>query len=170
MTPDELKSRRRALGFTQRQLAALLGRHHVTVSKWEAGMQPIDAPETLSLALERLEQLNSRRKDPVMINASEQYYQDLKAQIDAEATRDTEYGASIRAYDKAMLALESRMPLTVLEATTFVPFFAAAHWRGLTSAQALDEARDRLHSHFANTRDTSIANLKTCGLWPWKDE
>lgn len=55
MTPAELRRRRKALGLTQKQLAAVLGRHVITVSKWEAEMQPIDAPETLALALETLE-------------------------------------------------------------------------------------------------------------------
>lgn len=55
MTPAALTLWRTHLGLSKRQLAEALGVHPVTISKWEAGAQPIQHPTILSLALETLE-------------------------------------------------------------------------------------------------------------------
>ena len=62
MAPDELRARRKALGYTQGQLAELLGVHRVTVGKWEGGQIAIEHPKMLSLALSTLERQPRRRK------------------------------------------------------------------------------------------------------------
>lgn len=56
MEKDELRDwRERRLKMTQAQLAAALGVHPMTVSKWERGERGI--PEMVRLALERLAEL-----------------------------------------------------------------------------------------------------------------
>lgn len=57
MTPADLKAWRAEQGLTQPALAALLGIHEVTLSRWERGER--DIPPYLHLALEAL----SRRCD-----------------------------------------------------------------------------------------------------------
>lgn len=52
MTRQEFRERRKALGMTQAQLAAALGVHAVTVSKWERGVLVI--PVSIALALDAL--------------------------------------------------------------------------------------------------------------------
>ena len=42
MTPDELRKLRIQAGLTQEQLADLLGRDRMTVSRWETGKIKID--------------------------------------------------------------------------------------------------------------------------------
>ena len=49
MTTDDLQGWRLNLGFTQADLAARLGVHTITVSRWERGETPI--PPFLHLAL-----------------------------------------------------------------------------------------------------------------------
>jgi DNA-binding transcriptional regulator YiaG len=46
MTPDQLKRARRRLGLKQTELAAQLGVHPLTVSRWERGTTTITAPVT----------------------------------------------------------------------------------------------------------------------------
>lgn len=52
MKPDDLKRRRRELGYTQAQLAGLLKVDSMTVSRWERGVHSI--PESVALALRSL--------------------------------------------------------------------------------------------------------------------
>lgn len=54
MTPADLKAAREALGLSQNGLAERLGVSQSTVSRWEAGLMPIERPAMLRLALERL--------------------------------------------------------------------------------------------------------------------
>jgi len=53
MTPDELKSRRKAMNLKQDELARLLGVDHNTVSRWELGN--VGIPPYLTLALKQIE-------------------------------------------------------------------------------------------------------------------
>lgn len=53
MTPDSLKKWRKRNGYTQSQLAKLLGVIPLSVSRWELGVREI--PSFLHLALECLE-------------------------------------------------------------------------------------------------------------------
>jgi transcriptional regulator with XRE-family HTH domain len=53
MTPDELKSRRKAMNLKQDGLARLLGIDHNTVSRWELGN--VGIPPYLALALKQIE-------------------------------------------------------------------------------------------------------------------
>jgi transcriptional regulator with XRE-family HTH domain len=52
MDGEELKAARARLGFTQAQLAAELGVHAMTVSKWETGQRGI--PEPVARLVQRL--------------------------------------------------------------------------------------------------------------------
>lgn len=53
MTPTNLYQQRLALGLKQIELAARLGVHEITVSRWERGQVPI--PPFLHLALWAIE-------------------------------------------------------------------------------------------------------------------
>ena len=53
MNPDELKTRREALGMTQSELAQELSVDVMTISRWERGARTI--PTYLPLALETIE-------------------------------------------------------------------------------------------------------------------
>ena len=55
LTPDTLKTRRKALGLAQADLAADLGVTRETVVRWERGTMEINAARMLSLALDTLE-------------------------------------------------------------------------------------------------------------------
>ena len=52
MDADEMKAARARLGLTQAQLAAELGVHAMTVSKWETGQRSI--PEPVARLVQRL--------------------------------------------------------------------------------------------------------------------
>jgi DNA-binding transcriptional regulator YiaG len=52
MDADEMKAARARLGFTQAQLAAELGVHAMTVSKWETGQRSI--PEPVARLVQRM--------------------------------------------------------------------------------------------------------------------
>jgi DNA-binding transcriptional regulator YiaG len=52
MDADDLKAARARLGLTQAQLAAELGVHAMTVSKWETGQRGI--PEPVARLMQRL--------------------------------------------------------------------------------------------------------------------
>lgn len=52
MQGDEFKRRRKRLRYTQPEVAALLGVHEITVSKWERGVHRI--PEAVALALQHV--------------------------------------------------------------------------------------------------------------------
>lgn len=54
MTPDELRSRRQALGLTQKQLGESLGIPDKTIARWEQGVFPIQHAVMLTLALSHL--------------------------------------------------------------------------------------------------------------------
>ena len=58
MTPTELRAARLDLKLTQRQLAEKLGRHRMTVSRWERRSWPI--PRAITLAIETLVRGNPR--------------------------------------------------------------------------------------------------------------
>mgnify|MGYP001602613640 CR=1 FL=1 len=51
MTPVDLIQWRHAQHLTQRQLAAMLGVHPVTVARWECGMRTISRQAQAQLAL-----------------------------------------------------------------------------------------------------------------------
>jgi len=55
MTGDELLQRRRALGYTQKELAYLLGVWPTTWCRWERGEKAIGHPTMLDLALRYIE-------------------------------------------------------------------------------------------------------------------
>lgn len=54
MTPALLKTIRRHLGLSQRELAEALGLRRNTITRWECGLAPISHPILLKLSLERL--------------------------------------------------------------------------------------------------------------------
>ncbi|QGZ33929.1 helix-turn-helix domain-containing protein [Stappia indica] len=54
MTPVDLREIRSKLGLNQAGLAAVLGRHPQTISKWERGAEPIPETGELRLALAAL--------------------------------------------------------------------------------------------------------------------
>jgi len=60
MTPDSLKKWRKRNGYTQSQLAKVLGVIPLSVSRWELGVREI--PSFLHLALECLEMKGGERK------------------------------------------------------------------------------------------------------------
>ncbi len=60
MTPEELKSWRKKAGYTQEELAQILGITKTTVYRWEAAMREI--PPFLALALECLEKKKGGEK------------------------------------------------------------------------------------------------------------
>ena len=55
MTSDELRTRRRLLGLTQKQLGEVLAIPEKTIARWEQGVFPIQHPVMLALAFEALE-------------------------------------------------------------------------------------------------------------------
>lgn len=55
MTGEDLRRRRRTLGYSQQQLADRLGVTKNTVARWERGELMIGSPNMLRLAIERLE-------------------------------------------------------------------------------------------------------------------
>lgn len=59
MKGAQLKRRRKALGYSQQELAEALGVHVMTLSKWERDV--LEVPLYINLALEALE---GRRKAP----------------------------------------------------------------------------------------------------------
>ena len=60
MTPAELKAWRAEQGLSQPALAALLGIHEITLSRWERGEREI--PSYLALALEALAARRKRKR------------------------------------------------------------------------------------------------------------
>jgi len=60
MTSKELKQWRKKNGYTQRQLAKVLGVIPLTVSRWERGVREI--PSFLHLTLECLEKKGGEKK------------------------------------------------------------------------------------------------------------
>ncbi len=54
MTPADLRQIRKQLGLNQAELAARLGRHPQTISKWERGAEPLPDTGELRLALAAL--------------------------------------------------------------------------------------------------------------------
>ncbi len=50
MTPAEIRAARRALDLSQSQLAARLGVHQKSVSKWERGEHPVPLHVALAVA------------------------------------------------------------------------------------------------------------------------
>lgn len=49
MKPEELRELRKQAGITQEQLAGLLGRDRMTISRWESGKVPIDFAKELAI-------------------------------------------------------------------------------------------------------------------------
>jgi transcriptional regulator with XRE-family HTH domain len=66
MTPEELKSRREALGLTQDELAERLGVPLDTLSAWERGDGRPEAEGMLKLAMDQLELLCGMDLDPLI--------------------------------------------------------------------------------------------------------
>ena len=60
MTEKELKRYREKLGLSQAELAAQLGVHPMTVSRWERGMVQVPEPAARLLAL--LVSMKSKRR------------------------------------------------------------------------------------------------------------
>jgi transcriptional regulator with XRE-family HTH domain len=60
MEKEELKRRRSALGWTQKQLAEALGVKPNTVTRWENGVLPV--PVYVPLALATLEREQGKKK------------------------------------------------------------------------------------------------------------
>lgn len=56
---EDLKKRRSALGWTQKQLAEALGVQPNTVTRWENGILPV--PVYVPLALETIERRESKK-------------------------------------------------------------------------------------------------------------
>lgn len=52
MTPEELRSRRKALHLSQAELAQALGVTQNTISRWEVGSMKMDGPRSLWLDVE----------------------------------------------------------------------------------------------------------------------
>ncbi len=55
MTPDELRARRLALGWSKQKLASAVGVPAAVVAKWEAGELPIDCPSAVELTFRNIE-------------------------------------------------------------------------------------------------------------------
>lgn len=64
MTPEELRTRRKALRLSQERLAQALGVTQNTVSRWEVGSMQMDGPRSLWLDVEmrRVEREHRPRK------------------------------------------------------------------------------------------------------------
>lgn len=60
LSPYDLACWRKRLGLSQAELARLLDVPDSTVSRWERGLMAISSPTILRLALERLEQTQSK--------------------------------------------------------------------------------------------------------------
>lgn len=60
MTPTELRTRRNALGLTQKQLGEAIAIPENTIARWEQGAMPIRHGALLSLALDALANHNPR--------------------------------------------------------------------------------------------------------------
>ena len=60
MEPEDLKAWRNKHGFSQSQLARVLGTHVMTISQWERGIRRI--PSLLFWALKGLEKTHQRQK------------------------------------------------------------------------------------------------------------
>ena len=65
MTGPELRTRRQALGWTQKVLAERLGVPVNTLARWERGALRIEHARLLDLALEALERRQGRCAVPV---------------------------------------------------------------------------------------------------------
>jgi transcriptional regulator with XRE-family HTH domain len=63
VTPDDLRRRRLALGFSQAELGRRLDVPQNTISRWELGTLKIERPSMLDLALRALES-EPRGKEP----------------------------------------------------------------------------------------------------------
>ena len=59
MSKEELREFRKRMGYSQIELAAVLGLAQNTISRWEKGTAPIGHPIVLRLAMERLAQLRA---------------------------------------------------------------------------------------------------------------
>lgn len=73
MTPEELRSRRKALRLSQVKLAEALGVTQHTISRWEEGKMKLSAPRSLWLDVEmkRVERERRPRRRPLPRVASE---------------------------------------------------------------------------------------------------
>lgn len=56
---EELREFRKRMGYSQIELAQVLGLTQNTISRWEKGTAPIGSPVVLRLAMERLAQLRA---------------------------------------------------------------------------------------------------------------
>ena len=59
MDKEELRDYRKRMGYSQIELAEVLGLTQNTISRWEKGTAPIGSPIVLRLAMERLAQLRA---------------------------------------------------------------------------------------------------------------
>lgn len=59
MSKEELREFRKRMGYSQIELAEVLGLTQNTISRWEKGTAPIGSPSVLRLAMERLAQLRA---------------------------------------------------------------------------------------------------------------
>lgn len=59
MSKEELRDFRKRMGYSQIELAQVLGLAQNTISRWEKGTAPIGSPIVLRLAMERLAQLRA---------------------------------------------------------------------------------------------------------------
>jgi transcriptional regulator with XRE-family HTH domain len=69
VTPEELRTRREALGLTQAQLGKFLGKPTNTIARWERGELRVESPLMLAAALAGLERAVSdhRRRAPARV-------------------------------------------------------------------------------------------------------
>lgn len=59
MSKEELRDFRKRMGYSQVELAEILGLSKNTISRWEKGTAPIGSPIVLRLAMERLAQIRA---------------------------------------------------------------------------------------------------------------
>jgi transcriptional regulator with XRE-family HTH domain len=63
VTADQVRRLRKSLGYTQAELAALLGVHKLTVSAWEIGRRNVSRPTEIALkSLPKKQQTQRKRK------------------------------------------------------------------------------------------------------------